>query len=966
MKILFALIILIYSSTNLSSQLQNGSPAPDFTVQDINGNTFSLYAMMGANKAACLDFMATWCGPCWSFKTSGVLEQVYNNLSSQTTAIMIEADWSTNTSCLYGPSGCNSTTQGNWVAGTPYQIADLSSTNGPGVKSEYAISYYPTLYVISPDKRCWEITSRTYQNYNNWITKSFALNATASITNSTCGDNGKIILNPVGGYSNLSYKWSNGATTKDLNNLPGGNYSVTITDLNSYFKAFGPFEVVGPQKRVAITNSHLNHVNCFGEDNGNIEIEVEYGTAPYTYQWSNGTSSKLNPNLIAGSYTVTVLDYNNCSALRNYTITQPTKVKLSLSPAIETCNQENGSILAKGSGGIFPYTYDIGFGPQTNPFFSGLTGDQEYTIIMHDAHNCEESATIFLDKTSKPFASAGTNKDLNCKPDFVILDGGQSEQSPSIVYEWTTKSGNIKSGGDTQFPSVDAPGTYTLKVKDILTKCEDSDSVNVVDIRVYPPLNVSGDTAIDCKNTQVELTGSSTDTLVLFYWTKKGDTSFLNNNKVLMVDKDGDYILNVLDTFNYCLSKDTSIVTLDQNKPEAVANPEKELSCKTTEIIIDGSASSTGPQFKYLWTTADGQIASGDTSLTPVVVKAGSYKLEVTNTINHCTGETIALVLQQTTPLADFENSVDQLTIELMDLSKGLPTDRLWNFGDGSTSTLINPTHTYAQKGEYSVCLQATNDCGENTVCKNILVGIEKPLSLVSWEIRNAKCYQSSDGHIILNVSGGVPPYSYMWNTQETNKDLLNIPAGEYTVEITDAQGTRINRMFLIKEPTPIQLADSIITASPAGESKGSIELDIKGGTPGYSFEWNDGQSSNPAVNLKAGFYTCIVKDDADCERQFGPFEVKEIVGNKEITGLKQFLVYPNPARSAFNIEIEFAQYQSAHLKILDVYGRQIWSKTFQNKLFKESIIGSDLEAGVYIIYLETSEAVMGHRLIID
>ncbi|MGB5025320.1 MAG: hypothetical protein WBO44_08220, partial [Saprospiraceae bacterium] len=143
--------LLFCVSFTLKAQLQEGSTAPDFTVQDINGNSYSLYAMMGSNKAACLDFSATWCGPCWSFHQSGVLESVYNNLSNETTVVFLESDWGTNTNCLYGPSGCVGGTQGNWVSGTPYPIADLSLNNGPGVNNDYAIAYYPTLYVISPD-----------------------------------------------------------------------------------------------------------------------------------------------------------------------------------------------------------------------------------------------------------------------------------------------------------------------------------------------------------------------------------------------------------------------------------------------------------------------------------------------------------------------------------------------------------------------------------------------------------------------------------------------------------------------------------------------------------------------------------------------------------------------------------------------------------------------------------------------
>ncbi|MBK9377164.1 MAG: hypothetical protein IPM86_02330 [Saprospiraceae bacterium] len=70
MKIKFILLVLFLCSTGSNTafaQLSNGSPAPDFAVTTITGGSYSLYGAMGANKAACLDFMATWCGPCWTF-----------------------------------------------------------------------------------------------------------------------------------------------------------------------------------------------------------------------------------------------------------------------------------------------------------------------------------------------------------------------------------------------------------------------------------------------------------------------------------------------------------------------------------------------------------------------------------------------------------------------------------------------------------------------------------------------------------------------------------------------------------------------------------------------------------------------------------------------------------------------------------------------------------------------------------
>ena len=94
MKKIYFLLFFVGSFLGMgNAQLADGATAPDFTVQDINGISYTLYDMIGSNKAACLDFMATWCGPCWSFKNSGVLEQVYNNLGAQTTVIMIDADY---------------------------------------------------------------------------------------------------------------------------------------------------------------------------------------------------------------------------------------------------------------------------------------------------------------------------------------------------------------------------------------------------------------------------------------------------------------------------------------------------------------------------------------------------------------------------------------------------------------------------------------------------------------------------------------------------------------------------------------------------------------------------------------------------------------------------------------------------------------------------------------------------------
>lgn len=956
MKLLFTLVCTFSLMMNLHAQLADGAEAPDFTVEDINGNSYSLYAMMGSNKAACLDFMATWCGPCWSFKNSGVLEQVYNNLGSQTTVIMLEADFSTNTNCLYGSTGCNSTTQGNWVAGTPYPIADLSTSNGPSVPSDYSISFYPTLYVISPDKRAWSIKSRTYFEYENWITKSFKLNANGAVTHSTCGDNGKVTLAITGGFGVITYEWSNGATTKDISNLPGGSYSVRVKDQYGYFKDFGPFVVQGPSKRVAITSSQLTHINCYGESTGSIELQLDHGTPPYQFNWSNGKKTQDILNLPAGPYAVTVTDNNNCTTTKSYTLTQSALMKLTTIGKAETCDQKNGSILAKATGGVPPYEFDLGNGKQVNPFFDNLAGGQSYSVTATDSKGCDEISNVFVDITHKPAASAGGDKDISCIAPQIQLDGSMSEDGTQIIYEWTTIKGRILSGSDEKFPTVDLPGIYKLKVRNIINSCEAFDSVEVFDGRVFPDIHTTGDTNINCKNTRAVITGISKDSSVQVYWKKAGDSTFWQLGYKLETEDAGQYAFFVLDTLTKCLITDTVKLIKNQEKPVAHATPERTLSCTVPEVIIDGSNSSQGLEFSYSWSTQSGRIVSGAQSLYPVVDQKGVYKLEVKNAINHCSNSTDAIVYQQDVPVSAFNESVNGRQVNFNDLSSGLPLQWNWSFGDGQSSKQQNPSHLYAQDGEFEVCLEITNECGVHNNCHKILVGINAALNLTNWELRNASCFGGTDGLIKIEVNGGVPPYQYLWSNGSKDKDILNLIAGSYSVEIKDQQGTILKQSFTVKEPLEIKLQDVTIQHSKPGLTEGQIQLDVTGGVPPFLYKWSNGGDVNPLINLAPGVYQCVVKDAHQCEKVFGPFEVKEIVSNSDLNEIQKLQVVPNPGTHS-ELRFELADVAEVQIKIYDCIGSLTAMKSMRANKGKIQLAEWVGPSGLYWIVVETSKS---------
>ncbi|HSF88656.1 MAG TPA: T9SS type A sorting domain-containing protein [Saprospiraceae bacterium] len=133
------------------AQLEDGSFAPDFELQDLNGNTWHLYELLESGKHVILDFSATWCAPCWWYHETGLLNEAYALYGPEGTnelmIFMIEGDDQTNVACLYDLPDCSNTTQGDWTAGTLYPII-----NDDHIADAYEIEGWPTQFYICPYK----------------------------------------------------------------------------------------------------------------------------------------------------------------------------------------------------------------------------------------------------------------------------------------------------------------------------------------------------------------------------------------------------------------------------------------------------------------------------------------------------------------------------------------------------------------------------------------------------------------------------------------------------------------------------------------------------------------------------------------------------------------------------------------------------------------------------------------------
>ncbi|WP_439151174.1 HYR-like domain-containing protein [Winogradskyella sp.] len=253
---------------------------------------------------------------------------------------------------------------------------------------------------------------------------------------------GAIDIAVSGGSSPYSYSWNNGETSEDLVNVIAGNYTVTVTDANGC-EISQNFIIYQPAKELTSTGSKSD-VLCNGDNTGSIDLNVNGGTAPYSYLWSNGATTEDISNLVAGTYSVTITDANGCTATNQSTVIEPSEVvsgSITNIVDVDCLGSKTGSLTAQGSGGITPYTYSIDNVTtiQASGLFENLIAG-DYTVLITDANGCTFTinATIDTDDNTSPEISVPSNLTIEgCSTDDI--------DSANAVFGFnTTVSGDIR------------------------------------------------------------------------------------------------------------------------------------------------------------------------------------------------------------------------------------------------------------------------------------------------------------------------------------------------------------------------------------------------------------------------------------------------------------------------------------------------------------------------------------------
>ena len=179
----------------------------------------------------------------------------------------------------------------------------------------------------------------------------------------------------------------------------------------------------------------------------------------------------------------------------------------------------------------------------------------------------------------------------------------------------------------------------------------------------------------------------------------------------------------------------------------------------------------------------------------------------------------------------------------------------LWSNGD--TTNNIDSLSA----GLYSVVITNDNGC-----IISDSVNISEPNQInISYSSSNVTTCQGNNGSIDISITGGTPPYNFLWSNSDTTEDISNLFSGIYSLNVIDNNGCTDSVSIIIDEPPSINLSYSSTNPTCIGYANGSIDLNISSGTAPYIFNWSNNDSTEDITNLFAGNYSVTVTDSNNC-----------------------------------------------------------------------------------------------------
>lgn len=729
-----------------------------------------------------------------------------------------------------------------------------------------------------------------------------------------------------GGTTAYQFAWSNGFDGEDLELVGAGTYTLTVTDTNGCV-AFASATITEPLP-LTVTLADSSQVSCNGGSDGELDISVTGGVPPYTFDWSDGTTTEDNIGLTAGTYGVTVTDANGCENTQSFTINEPDALAATATLTDPTCaGAPDGEIDLEVTDGTPPYTYLW----NTNATTQDLTGlaAGTYTVQIRDANNCLLVESYTLATSSLLAITADSIGSVLCAGDTtgfidVTVSGGIPGGSgcPASEFELVLTLDNFPS--ETGYSLTDVTnggvllsvpgGTYAgLPPLTVITETVCLPAGTDFEFEITDAFSdgiccgfgngsyeviVDGATVFTGGNFGAsEVTAFSTPAVgaspYTFAWSNGDTTEDLTNVAA------GTYTLTATAPSGCTV---TETFTISEPAPLDLTETITQVSCfgdstGSISVVASGGNTSGGlvPDSATITVTINFDDFSNeiswelvDDNTSVVYGQVASYPSNETQDIVDVkvpSGASVTFTIFDSfgDGLSGFFGPPGNYNVTSGGNTFASGSGNFANAGfDESTSFTAPTVLVPGPSGGY----QFVWSTGDTTNSINSLpVGtysvtvsddnaceytetytITQPDSIeIQATVTDVDCNGRSNGAIATTVSGGVAPYTYAWSGGQTTATVNNLAAGTYTLTVTDANGCEAIDSFAVAEPTAITVVMSGTDASCNGGSDGSATATVTGGTAPYSYFWNVSQTTATANGLSAGTYTVLITDANGC-----------------------------------------------------------------------------------------------------
>lgn len=833
----------------------------------------------------------------------------------------------TNVECFATPTGAVNVSV--WGGTPPYSYSWDSGATTEDISGVSAGTYTLT---VTDSRNC--VISAPYT-----VAQPTQLTGVMSATDVACfgQQTGTVSVAMSGGTPPYSYSWQNSTTlfaqdVASLTNIGAESYQVTVTDANGCTWV-GNQNVLEPSQLVA--SSVETNVTCNGLSDGAIDLTVFGGSAPYTYQWTNsvpvvvGSGQDLT-NIPAETYTVLVTDNNGCTIQLTREITQPPLPLAASTDVVDVlCFGENtGSVDLSVNGGTPPYTYSWNSGQTTEDISALLAGT--YTFDVLDANNCPVSGSAVVSQPAFPLNVTNTIQDVACFGESngsidLTVTGGTAPYG----YSWINSTFQLSS---TSEDLVDFPAdSYAYVVTDD-NGCTFSDTLTISE----PPLLESSIVGTDIlcfggNNGAIDLTVTGGVPGYAYLWNNGAVTEDLTGLVA------GFYQVTVTDQ-NGCVVEDSITLTQPADSISFTVEVEDVLCKDGTDGEIDLDVAGGTLPYDYAW-------SNGDTVAQIVNLTAGWYEFTVTDG-NGCTisdsvfvDEPDAVTLNEV--ITDVTcNAFSDGVIDISPVGGTPPYNYTWYNSQFALSAQTEDLVNYPAD-VYQLEIVDSNGC----FYEMFLEIAEPDVIEIDFSFNVVSCNNGSDGNIFVDISGGTPNYITNWSNGSTNEDLIDIPAGIYELDVTDAQGCTDSIEVEITEPDPITISFETIEVSCIDDSDGIAFATPAGGNGGYFYAWSNGETSSTNTGLNAEWYSLVVSDILGCTGTDEVLIPKDSIGC--IFPVNTFTPNGDDYNDTWVID-NMELYPNAEVQIFNKWGNLIHSQSGLYEPWDGKANGKDLPAEVY------------------